>query len=184
MESSFNFLQQTGGKWGFVIPFIGQWVWQVRRTHGSFLTMEFGVPHLAVREPIVARPSTSGRVRRNLQRRHITVTGDWHFWVQYGDWKISISDGVLTSDHPWGSEFDECLRDLEGQRLLSVDVKKATNTWTLTFDLGGVLKIWPSTEIPEDLWALYIWNGDIISCENDGELVIERRSATEPDGLV
>ena len=136
-------------------PFIGQLVWQVRRTHGSFLTMEFGVPHLAVRDPTVASPSTSRKVRRNLQRRHITVTGDWHFWVQYGDWTISTADGVLTSDHPWGSEFDECLPDLEGQGLVSVDRGVRERSYAFRFDLGGILEIWPSTEIADDQWSLY-----------------------------
>lgn len=158
-------------------PFIGQSVWQVRRGHGSFLTMEFGMPHLSIREPIIPSPNRSEKVSRILQRRHVTVIGDWHFWVQYGDWKLLTADGALKSDDPPGSALDECLGDLEGQRLLSVDVDKASNSWTLAFDLGASLKIWPSAEIPDDLWSLYAWNGDIISCENDGKLVIEKRSA-------
>lgn len=97
----------------FFTSFIGQTVWQVRRGHGSFLTMEFGAPHLSVREPIVPNPDTCGRVRRNLQRRHVDITGDWHFWVQYGEWRLSTDDGALTSDDFPGTPFDECLRDLE-----------------------------------------------------------------------
>jgi len=158
----------------FFNPFIDQLAWQVRRTHGSFLTMEFGAPHLTVREPIAASPDTSLRIKRNLQRRHVDVTGDWHFWVQYGDWRISTANGVLTSDHPWGSEFDECLRDLEGQRLVSVDRGIRERSCAFKFDLGGILEIWPSTEIPEDQWSLYSWDGDIVTCRNDGALEFEK----------
>jgi hypothetical protein len=174
MENSFSVLYQTGDKSEFCIPFIGQLVWQVRRTHGSFLTLEFGVPHLAVREPIVPRPSTSGKIKRHLQRRHITVTGDWHFWVQYGDWKISTAGGVLTSDHPWGSEFDECLRDLDGQRLVCVGQGAMAGSCAFNFDLGAILQIWPSSEVPEDQWSLYSWNGDIVTCGHDGALAFEK----------
>jgi len=164
-------------------PLIGLLAWQVRRGHGSFLTMEFGRPHLSVTEPIIARPDSDERVRRHLKRRRVFVSGDWHFWVQYGDWKLVTADGLLGSNDPPGSPLDECLGGLDGQRLLSVDVEKVTNSWVLNFDLGGLLKIWPSTETIEDLWALYIWNGDIISCQSDGELIIERRNATEREGI-
>jgi hypothetical protein len=158
----------------FFAPFIGQLVWQVRRGHGSSLTMEFGTPHLSVREPIVARPESSRRVRRNLQRRHVDVTGDWHFWVQYGDWKISTVEGILTSNHGPGSQLDECLRDLEGQRLVSVDPGARERSCAFSFDLGGILEIWSSTEIPDDQWSLYSWDGDIVTCQNDGTLAFEK----------
>lgn len=124
----------------FFIPFIGQMVWQVRRGHGSFLTMEFGMPHLAVREPMTARLDSSEKAKRNLQRRHATVTGDWHFWIQYGDWRISTSHGVLTSQHPPGSEFDECLLDLDGQKLSSVEPGNAEASCAFSFDLGGIFR--------------------------------------------
>src|SRR5215472_12467076 len=96
----------------FFGPFVGRSVWQVRRGHGSFLTMEFGTLHLSVREPRDTNPDHSEKVKRNLRRRHVVLTGDWHFWVQYGAWKISTRDGVLTSDDPPGSQSDECLGDL------------------------------------------------------------------------
>lgn len=138
------------------------------------MTMEFGAPHLAVREPILVRPDSAERVRRNLQRRHVDITGDWHFWVQYGDWRISTRNGVLTSDHSLGSVFDECLSDLEGQRLVSVDPGIQERSCAFCFDLGGSLEIWRSTEIPGDQWSLYSWDGEIVTCGNDGALIFER----------
>lgn len=158
----------------FLAPFIGQLIWQVRRGHGSFLTLEFGMPHLSVREPIPPNPDRSEKVRRILQRRHVTVTGDWHFWVQYGDWRISTPNGALTSDHRPGSPFDECLLDLDGQKLTSIEPGNREGSCTFNFDLGGVLEIWPSAEIPDDQWSLYGWNGDIVTCRNDGVLVFEK----------
>jgi hypothetical protein len=158
----------------FFARFIGQLVWQVRRGHGSFLTMEFGTAHLAVREPISASSDSSEKVKRNLQRRHVTITGDWHFWVQYGDWKITTADGVLSSEDPSGSRFDECLCDLDGQKLVSVGAGTREQSCAFNFDLGGILEIWPSKEIPDDQWGLYGWDGDVVTCRNDGVLVFEK----------
>ena len=158
----------------FFASFIGQMVWQVRRGHGSFLTMEFGAPHLSVREPIVPNPDTCGRVRRNLQRRHVDITGDWHFWVQYGEWRLSTDDGALTSDDSPGTPFDECLRDLEGQRLVAVEPGTRERSCAFSFDLGGSLEIWPSIEIPDDQWSLYSVDGDIVTCDDNGALVFEK----------
>jgi hypothetical protein len=158
----------------FFTPFLGQLVWQVRRGHGSFLTMEFGMPHLSVREPMNASPDNSSKVKRNLQRRHVTITGDWHFWVQYGEWKISTNNGVLTSDDPSGSQSEECLRDLGGQRLVSVESGAREKSLAFNFDLDTTLEIWPSSQIPDDQWSLYNWNGDIVTCRNDGTLVVEK----------
>ncbi len=153
---------------------IGQLVWQVRRGHGSFLTMEFGTPHLTVREPIAASFDRSDRIKRNLSRRHVVVTGDWHFWIQYGEWRISTSYGVLSSGDPSGSDPDECLPGLDGQKLCLVEPGSRPGSRAFSFDLGGVLEIWPSKEVPDDQWSLHSWDGEIVTCRHDGTLVSEK----------
>lgn len=153
-------------------PLIGRLVWCVRRGHGSFLTMEFGRPHLAVREPIVSSSSFE-KVRRNLARRGVDVQGDWHFWVQYGDWRLRTSGGTLDSRNEPGATLDECLRDLNGQRLSSVERGASPNSCTWTFDLGAILDVWPSAEIDDDQWSLHRWNGQIAAYGRDGRLTFE-----------
>jgi hypothetical protein len=143
------------------------------------LTLEFGAPHVIVREPIVPRAATSERVRRLLRRRHITVVGDWDLFIQYCDWKISVSAGSSDSESFDWRRPDECLRDLDGQRL--VGGGSLPNSWKFEFDLGGVLELRPSTEYKatNDLWGLYRWDGDtqnlrfIVSVHNDGTVDFE-----------
>jgi len=53
----------------------------VKPGHSSFLTLEFGLPHLEVREPIVARKGASPRVQKVLARRNVFVHGEWHLWI-------------------------------------------------------------------------------------------------------
>lgn len=155
-------------------PFVDQAVWQVRRGHGSFLVMEFGNPHLSVREPVITSLGSPDKVRHNLQRRHIDVVGDWRLWVQYAEWTLTSRYGVLTNNDPDGSPSDECLRDLDGQRLLLVGPGVKERFCALTFDLGGTLEMSPSASVPEEQWSLYGWEGDIVSYTHDGQLVFER----------
>lgn len=142
-------------------PLLGQLAWGVRCGYGSFLTLEFGKPHIAVKEPIVASPGSSERVRRALRRRRVSAVGDWHLWIQYCEWKISVVDGSQDS-RSVGISADECLLDLDGQRLVSMATGSLPNSWKFAFDLGGALEVWPSTEYEatDDMWSLYGWNGD------------------------
>jgi hypothetical protein len=143
-------------------PFIGQLAWMVQRGFGSFLTMEFGKPHLLVSQPIVPRYSRSARVKRALKRRKVYVTGDWYFWIQC-EWKISTQTGTLTSDHRSGTRRDECLLDLNGQTLLSVARARRRHSLRFKFDLGGELEMWPTPGLDDWHWSLHGWNGEIVT---------------------
>jgi hypothetical protein len=151
---------------------VGGLAWCVRRGHGSFLTMEFGQPHLVVRAPIASR-SGSEKVRRALARRAVHVQGDWHFWIQYGDWRLRTSSGSLDSEKEPGTALDECLRDLNGQRLCAIKRGASPRSCSWTFDLGAVLDVWPSSEIDDDQWSLYRWNRDVASYGRDGNVSFE-----------
>lgn len=165
---------------GLFRPLIGQLAWNVRGGYGSFLTLEFGKPHIVVREPIVPSPGRSERVQRALRRRRVYVVGDWSLFIQYCDWKISVADGSLDSQSI-GTAPDECLADLDGQRFVSLDSGPLPNSWKIQFDLGGTLEVWPSTayEATDDLWHLRSWNGDIAALQSDGTITFEKAT---PDG--
>jgi hypothetical protein len=151
-------------------PVIGRLAWGICRVHGSIFFIEFGSPHLFVREPRVSR-SDSAKVRRLAARRLAHLAGDWHFSVVYGDWTIRTAHGTLDSETSAGSPADDCLVDLQGQRLVSVEAGKLPNSCRWTFDLGGVLEVWPSTELPDDQWTLHPWNGEIAVFRHDGSLI-------------
>jgi hypothetical protein len=160
-------------------PFLGQFAWNVSGGVGSMLTLEFGAPHIIVREPKAPSPKRSERVRRLFGRRHVTVRGDWHLWIQYCDWKISVSDGSCDSESFDWRQPDECLADLDGQRLIGVGSGSLPNSWKFEFDLRGVLELWPSTEYEaaDNLWSLYRWSANpedsrfVAAVQSDGDLV-------------
>ena len=87
---------------------------------GSNAASFFGYHLLPLADAIAltfaASPGASERVQRNLKRRRVSPTGDWHFWVQYADWVMSTSDGVVHSSDSFDTTSQECFNDLDGQK--------------------------------------------------------------------
>jgi hypothetical protein len=73
-------------------PLIGLPAWFVRKGYGSSLTMEFGNPHLEIRQPKAASPQVSDQVRRALARRLVLPRGDWHLWIYCCHWRVLAED--------------------------------------------------------------------------------------------
>jgi hypothetical protein len=155
-------------------PLVGRIAWGVERGAGSAFHLEFGEPHLVIREPVTPRHARSTKAQRALQRRRVYVVGDWSLWVEYGDWTLHTNEGALDSTVSPGAEADQVLRDLDGQKLLTVAPGQRAHACVLTFDLGAVLEIWPSTELKDDLLSLHAWNGRIVSYAHDGTVAVEQ----------
>jgi len=153
------------------LPIVGQLAWSVRRAHGTFLTMEFGSPHLIVREPIAASSAASAKVRRNLARRRVSIVGDWHFWVKYAQWEMRTASCSMSSRDAEVALIEEALGELDGQILSSVSGGTVLSSCVLRFDLGGLLHIWPMPEIDDDQWSIHEAGGRIISCDPNGRII-------------
>jgi hypothetical protein len=63
-------------------PIIGKIAFSLKQTHGSCLFVEFGEPHLQIREPIVPRPEASEKSKISLRRRRVFVVGAWSLLVK------------------------------------------------------------------------------------------------------
>lgn len=153
-------------------PLIGLPAWQVRRGHGSFLTMEFGEPHLEIRQPRVVVGEVDERVKKNFQRRRVFVLGKWHFWVQYCNWTLVNPNGRVSSDDTDTAKVDKCLGELDGQILIEVceDINRAS--CDLKFDLGGVLMHWPSPEfLDDDQWTVHCEDKSVYAYQTNGTVV-------------
>lgn len=129
-------------------PLLGRPAWQVRRGHGSFLTMEFGNPRLEVREPRHLAIDVSETVRRNFQRRRVTVVGEWHLWVQHCTWRLSVKNASVDSEEMNKDAVEAALAELDGQKLVKVR-SNDSGAIALSFDLGGQLVI-RAAEPPSD----------------------------------
>ena len=158
-------------------PLIGQFVWSVRRGHGTFLTMEFGAPHLTVREPIAASPGASPKVKKNLSRRRVTVVGDWHLWIKHAEWEIHTASFSMRSQDAEFAATDDALNERDGQTLRSASAWTVLNACVLEFDLGAYLQIWPSQHVDDDQWSIHEARGRIVSCRTGGSIIVENNAA-------
>ncbi len=159
-------------------PLIGSLVWNVHRGEGRYLTMEFGKPHLRVTEPRGRTSATLKSVQRLSRMRRAYVYGDWALFIQ-GDWKVAVEDDWLHSDDEivLYSLKEECLRNLSGQRLVSVEAAEDGRHLSLAFDLTGKLEIWPPAEDDDMQWSLHGWDGNTAAVDHDGKLEFEVREA-------
>jgi hypothetical protein len=132
-----------------VQPLLGLPSWNVQRGHGSFLTFEFGQPHLVSHEPRERRPTDPIPGRRRLTYAH----GDWHLWVYCCQWAASQEGVALAHSESTDAEIDTAMRALGGQALSELSLDTARTTFH--FDLGGKLETQPFDDESEQ-WHLYM----------------------------
>ncbi len=143
----------------------GKPCWGVKPGFGSFLTLEFGKPHLEVREPIVESKSTSAKVREGMARRGVFVHGEWHLWIYGCDWDVfsgskRIGDSSTKRKILCAAEF------LDGQKLIRFSISPRKASCVFEFDLGAALKTQPYDNESEQ-WLLYEPSHKVLSLRAD-----------------
>ena len=152
-------------------PVLGKPCWQVEQGYGSFLTFEFGEPHLRIQEPRKASEQASEKLRKRWARRHVFVYGEWHLWVYICDWRIFLNDEEIANDSSTRKIIKNALLEIDGQVLTSVTIKKSYVS-VFEFDLGGRLEIIPNLvdyEKTDELWLLYEASGNVFTLRADGK---------------
>ncbi len=151
-------------------PLLGKPCWQVEQGYSSFLTLEFGEPHLSVREPIQASAGASPRVRRSLARRDVTLRGDWHLWITYCEWVLWQGARYRATSRSSDARITDALLDLDGQQLTSVEVSPDLRHSCFRFDLGGRLETfaYKNEDNLIEQWMLFESTGDVLTIRSDG----------------
>ncbi len=143
--------------------------WQVEQGYGSFLTFEFGEPHLDIQEPRQIRQDASEGAKKYAARRHVYVHGDWHLWVYLCDWRILSHGQVIAHSGASRRVIKKATWELNGQALVQVNVSDGLVS-TMDFDLGGQLVLIPNTDVYEktaELWRLFEPSGDVFTLRAD-----------------
>ena len=91
-------------------PILGLHAWQVKKGHGSFLTLEFGDPHFVIDEPTAHRPN----------RRIATIVGDWSLFIYCCGWTITQGDEQFAHNEAEDTEIMKATTQLDGQSLKKV----------------------------------------------------------------
>ena len=98
-------------------PLIGLPCWGLDRIQGSMISLEFGAPHLIVREPRGSN-SVSARVRERLSQRIVKPVGEWHLLIDACHWRMKIFERTVAEDTSAMSEIDAAIREMDGQKLI------------------------------------------------------------------
>jgi hypothetical protein len=155
-------------------PLQNQMCWGCKRGYGSFLTIEFGAPHLRIREPFLEGDVSEGKHKQRLLGRRVRVVGDWHLWIQDASWRFEVGQAKIESSRFDAAKLDAALPLLDGQRLTSVEFDVARQELHWSFDGDGHLFAWPDDEAEGDCWSLFAVDESSVSCRTDGTLVYDR----------
>jgi hypothetical protein len=157
----------------------GKPCWNVRIGHGSFLMLEFGRPHLEIREPIVAAKSSSKGVREHLARRRIFVHGQWHLWLMDCDWVVQ-KKGKRLGDSRTKTSARRAADFLNGQKLIQFSIAPGSVETVFEFDLGLTLKTFPY-DTRGVQWLLFDPSRKVLRLRADGQYSRARAEAPTKD---
>ena len=143
--------------------------WEPKWDINLNLSINFGQPHLSIREPKEVK-SKYKTIRQTFRLRGVALHGEWLFWVLSGYWKLSIKDfGEVTSATRY-KRMAMALARLDGQKLVHARVNSDTSATQLDFDLGARLTVRRSSIVGKgDIWSLYKPNGYVLSVRADGK---------------
>ncbi len=146
-------------------PVYGLPCWGVQPGCGSFLTLEFGEPHLRIREPIDSENKVPLRVKRHLARRRVFVKGQWHLWIYCCDWSV-YENGKVKGDSTSRRRIRRAAEVLDGQKLTSVTITPRGCRSVFKFDLGARLETKPFDRKSEQ-WMFFQLSGKILTLRAD-----------------
>lgn len=144
----------------------GKPCWKVGAGYGSFLTFEFGRPHLRVREPIAVKKRASAKVRARLTRRNVVVHGDWHLWIYGCEWEV-FCRGKRIGDRSTKTKVRRAIDFLDGQKLTQFSISPRKVECVFRFDLGAVLRTRPYDHESEQ-WLLFEPSHKVLVLRADG----------------
>ena len=151
--------------------------WGVKRGHGTSLTLEFGQPHLRIREPEVDPLAESlGK------HRCVSVAGQHHLWLHLGDWEISYEGEQIASSNSEQDQIDRGTFLLDGQILTKFVQQRSPTESQFHFDLGGklVIRKYIISAADEELWHFY--SGDsVLSLLSSGILEYGAKDETSDE---
>jgi hypothetical protein len=159
----------------------GKPCWGVSPGVGSFLTLNFGEPHLEIREPIVAGKGASARVRGDLARRAVRVHGEWQLWLTHCNWEI-LAAGKRVGDGSTKMKVQRAADFLNGQKLLRFSISTTKGETVFDFDLGATLKTRPYDRKSEQ-WLLFTPSRTVLTARADLFYKYERADLPNDAGV-
>lgn len=140
------------------------------------LRLEFGEPHLVIREPIEPRPGVPPRARAVLRRRNVRPVGEWHLWIYECHWKV-LDRGRPRGNSTSRRSMQRAASFLQGQKLTGIEIAPRSARTAFRFDLGAELIVWPIEKLSE-MWMLFTPTGRLLMLRADRQYAYDK--ATKP----
>jgi hypothetical protein len=150
-------------------PLLGLPCWGVRFDGNTGLWLQFGPPHLRIRQPRPNLAKFTGTVRRILSKRLITVSGRWTLSISCGRWRLKPRRGRAVSGRSTYERIQATIAELDGQQLTQATVDPQSGATRLTFDLGALLEVAGSDCEDGEIWTLYKPRAYALSIRSSGE---------------
>lgn len=132
------------------------------------LSLNFGAPHLEVREPMKST-ARSPRARLRFAHRRVTVRGRWWLWLFWSRWTLWVQGLDPVRSTGSAKRIAESLKLLEGQRLTSAAIAAADGRTRFEFDLGAVLDVRElGRSSGSEIWSFYKPDHRVLSVRGDG----------------
>ena len=145
-------------------PVLGLPCWGVENGWASFLTFEFGEPKLVIREPYISDAPTK-RVRARAAQRLVYPRGEWHLWIYFCAWKVTVNSKVV-ADWTTKARSKRAPGILNGQILTGITPLRGGRGWVFEFDLGAKLETTPDDRSSEQ-WMLFEPKDKVLSVRAD-----------------
>jgi hypothetical protein len=156
-------------------PLYGLPSWRVERGVGSFLTLDFGKPHVRI-DDVRDIPAYIGTDFMPVPRRTAGVMGEWHIWIYWCAWSLSWRNREIATSESKELDIDRALSVLNGQSLTIVTAGTDDGRSSFAFDLSCTLKTWPTrphdraSGDDQEEWMLFQPSGEVLSLYADGRL--------------
>lgn len=139
--------------------------WGVDAGQGSMISFEFGEPSLKIREPIKPTKHMQKNIKEILDRRRVTVNGEWFLWIYCCDWIVKENKKII-GDSTTKLRMEKASKFLDGQKLINVIIRPRGCRTVFEFDLGGILETKPYDKISEQ-WLFYEPDGKVLTLRAD-----------------
>jgi hypothetical protein len=125
--------------------------WGVSVEYGSWLSLNFGNPHLEVREAVAEAQSPMAR------RRTVFVKGDHRLWIDLCTWDLFAGSRRRFHSEQRRSSLRRAAAPLNGQIITTLLIKTRPFVAEFQFDAGSrlVMKPYPRAPGADELWHLY-----------------------------
>ena len=134
-------------------PLINQKVRTIQKGHGSFLTIGFGAD-------ILIHHTEEARTRP-----------EWLLWVYMCFWSIMKATKILADSDDEREIIEEALKEIEGKKLLNVEVLSKTYDMKLAFEDGIVLSLFSNNAEDDNVqWRLFTPDSQVLVAGPNEEL--------------